>query len=82
MKVRAFRILVTLLVLFVIYGNAYAQDIQQTRNTLRGLSGVYVMPENPQEEDAIRGGLAEDAIRTDVELELFRLAGIRVLSRQ
>jgi hypothetical protein len=81
MKVRAFRILVTLLVLFVIYGNAYAQDIQQTRNTLRGLSGVYVMPENPQEEDAIKGGLSEDATRTDVELKL-RVAGIRVLSRE
>jgi hypothetical protein len=70
-----------LVVLILIFGNAYAQDIEQTRNTLRGLSGVYVMPENPQEEDAIRGGLSQDNIRTEVEMKL-RLAGIRVLSRE
>ena len=81
MKLKAFCSLITLVVLFVIFGNAYAQDIEQTRNTLRGLSGVYVMPENPLEEDAIRGGLSQDNIRTEVELKL-RLAGIRVLSKE
>lgn len=70
-----------LAVFILICGNAYAQDIEHTRNARRGLSGVYVMPENPLDEDAIRGGLSQDAIRTDVELKLWQ-AGIRVLSRE
>jgi len=59
--------------------NAYAQDIKHTRNTLRGVSGVYVTPEKTQEQDAIRGGLSQDTIRTDVEPKLS-FAGILVLS--
>ncbi len=81
MKLRAFCSLIMLPVLILICGNAYAQDIEQTRNALRGLSGVYVMPENPLEEDAIRGGLSQDNIRAEVEQKL-RLAGIRVLSKE
>ncbi len=50
--------LLALAVLALICGNGYAQDVEQTRNSLRGLSGVYVVPENPLEEDAIRGGLS------------------------
>jgi hypothetical protein len=70
-----------LLVLVLICGSASAQDIEQTRNALRGLSGVYIMPENPLEEDAVRGGLSQDNIRAEVERQL-RHAGIRVLSRE
>ena len=77
MKLRAFCALATLLT--VLCGISYAQDIDQTRNALKGLSGVYIMPETPLEPDAIAGGLSYDAIRTDVELKL-RQAGIRVLS--
>jgi hypothetical protein len=73
--------LLALAVLALICGNGYAQDVEQTRNSLRGLSGVYVVPENPLEEDAIRGGLSQDTIRKEAELKL-RLAGIRVLSRE
>jgi hypothetical protein len=81
MKLRAFCNLGTLVALILIWGNVCAQDIEQTRTALRGLSGVYVMPENPLEEDALRGGLSQDAIRTDVEQQLRR-AGIRILSRE
>jgi len=73
--------LLALAVLALICGNGYAQDVEQTRNSLRGLSGVYVVSENPLEEDAIRGGLSQDTIRKEAELKL-RLAGIRVLSRE
>ena len=79
MKPRAFCGWVTLVLLILIGGNAHAQDIEQTRNALRGLSGVYVMPEKPLDEDAVRGGLSKDATRSDVELKL-RQAGIRVIS--
>jgi len=81
MKARTFYSLLAMVVLILICGNAYAQDVEQTRNSLRGLNGVYVMPENPLEEDAIKGGLSKDNIRTEVELKL-RQAGIRVLSRE
>lgn len=81
MKLKALCSLMNLMVLILIIGNVHAQDIEQTRNALRGLGGVYVMSENPLEEDAIRGGLSQDAIRTEVELKL-RQAGIRVLSRE
>jgi hypothetical protein len=81
MRHRTFCSLLALAVLALICGNGYAQDVEQTRNSLRGLSGVYVVPENPLEEDAIRGGLSQDTIRKEAELKL-RLAGIRVLSRE
>lgn len=81
MRHRTFCRLLALAVLALICGNGYAQDVEQTRNSLRGLSGVYVVPENPLEEDAIRGGLSQDTIRKEAELKL-RLAGIRVLSRE
>lgn len=81
MRHRTFCSLLALAVLALICGNGYAQDAEQTRNSLRGLSGVYVVPENPLEEDAIRGGLSQDTIRKEAELKL-RLAGIRVLSRE
>jgi len=81
MKLKTLCSLMNLMVLILLCENVHAQDIEQTRNALRGLSGVYVMPENPLEEEAIRGGLSQDAIRTEVELKL-RQAGIRVLSRE
>jgi hypothetical protein len=81
MRHRTFFSLFALAVLALICRNGYAQDVEQTRNSLRGLSGVYVVPENPLEEDAIRGGLSQDTIRKEAELKL-RLAGIRVLSRE
>ena len=81
MRHRTFCSLLALAVLALICGNGYAQDVDQTRNSLRGLSGVYVVPENPLEEDAIRGGLSQHTIRKEAELKL-RLAGIRVLSRE
>lgn len=81
MRHRTFCSLLALAVLALICGNGYAQDVEQTRNSLRGLSGVYVVSENPLEEDAIRGGLSQDTIRKEAELKL-RLAGIRVLSRE
>jgi len=74
MRHRTFCSLFALVVLALICGNAYAQDVEQTRNSLRGLSGVYVVPENPLEEDAIRGGLSQDTIRKEAELKL-RLRG-------
>jgi hypothetical protein len=81
MNMRAICGSVILVVLSVICVNARAQDIEQTRNALRGLSGIYVMPENPMEEDAIRGGLSKDDVRSEVEGKL-RQAGIRVFSRE
>ena len=81
MKIRTFCSTATLSIVILICGNAYAQDIEQTRNALRGLTGIYVMTESPLEEDANRGGLSQEAVRTEVEVKLSQ-AGIRVLSKE
>jgi hypothetical protein len=56
----------------------FAQDDESSRQTLRGLQGVYVVIEsvNPK----IKGdGLTADGLRADMQLKLQR-AGIEVLS--
>jgi hypothetical protein len=57
-----------------------AQDDEDTRPTLRGFPGVYVVvePLNPQIE---RDGLTTDQVQRDMELKL-RTAGIKVLSKE
>lgn len=81
MGLRAFCSVISVGVFILLFGEAYAQDIEQTRNGLRGLGGVYVMAEGPLDEEALRGGLSQDAVRAEVELKL-RQAGIRVLSTE
>jgi hypothetical protein len=66
--------------LTLICGMAYAIDNEISRQTLKGLKGVYVLVEPPL-ESVKKEGLTTDVIRTDVELKL-RLAGIPVLSRE
>jgi hypothetical protein len=58
---------------------SFASDDEYTRESLRGLHGVYVLVEDlrPEVEQA---GLTVAMIRTDAELKL-RLAGIRVLTQ-
>lgn len=54
--------------------------IQQDRDVLKGLAGVYVLVENMRPE-VEKFGLTKQAIQTDVELEL-RKFGVRVLSQK
>lgn len=73
------RLIITLLTL----GFPLPQDNtihQQQRETLRGLSGVYVLVEQIR-VDMESDGLTHDRIQTDVELRL-RKAGIPVLSKE
>jgi hypothetical protein len=57
-----------------------AQDDEDTRPTLRGFPGVYVVvePLSPQIE---RDGLTTDQVQKDTELKL-RTAGMKVLSKE
>lgn len=55
-------------------------DNEHSRQTLAGLSGVYVAISSMSEEDQ-RHGLSQTQIRTDVELKL-RQTGITVLSQE
>ena len=55
-------------------------DDDDSRQTLAGLTGVYVVV-SEIEDDAQRVGLSQTQLRTDVELKL-RQAGIKVLSRE
>ncbi|MFC1485468.1 hypothetical protein ACFL55_00395 [Candidatus Latescibacterota bacterium] len=69
-------ILMGLMILISTSGYAQNSDIE----SLRGLTGIYVLVENLQSE-IIADGLNEEQIQTDVELKL-RLAGIKVLTRE
>ena len=55
-------------------------DGKETRKTLVGLSGVYVLVETI-EDDVERDGLSRAQIQTDMELKL-REAGIPVLTEE
>lgn len=59
---------------------AYSVDDEYTRETLRGLKGVYVVVEDLGGEIE-KAGLTKAQILTDMELKL-RMAGIKVLSRE
>jgi hypothetical protein len=60
--------------------NAFSQDDADTRPTLRGFSGVYVVVEalSPQIE---KEGLTTDQLQRDAEAKI-RTAGVKVLSRE
>jgi hypothetical protein len=60
--------------------NAFAQDDAETRLTLRGFSGVYVVvePLSPQIENE---GLTTDQLQKDTEAKL-RTAGVKILSKE
>jgi hypothetical protein len=57
---------------------ACAAATDSEAESLRGISGVYVLVENLSDE-ARRDGLNEQDIQTDVGLKL-RLAGVKVLT--
>jgi len=74
------KVLLSLVLAFLITGGAVvarAVDTEDTRQSLKGLKGIYVLVEELKPE-VERAGLTEEAIQTDVELKL-RLAGIPVL---
>ncbi len=78
MKARALCGFVTLVVLMLIYANAYAVDDEHSRNSLRGLKGIVVVVEFPNRQVAL-SGLTEGAIRASVEVK-FQQAEIPVVS--
>lgn len=70
-------LLVTMFLVGVSSRPARADDSQLSRATLKGISAVYVLVED-LDDDAKAMGLTKDAIQTDVELKL-RLAGMQVV---
>jgi hypothetical protein len=78
MKSRACSCLVVMVILILICGNAYAVDDEQSRNSLRGLTGIVVVVEPPNRQVAL-DGLTEGAIKAPVEIK-FRQAEITVVS--
>ena len=72
-------------VIFISNSSAFAilaMDDEESRSTLKGLKGVYVLVQFFQEKNNNLNeiGLSEDVIRTDVELKL-RMAGVNVVSK-
>ena len=61
----------------------FAVDSDATRETLRGLQGVYVIVEEIQpniQKYAVKAGLTKEQLQKDIELRLKEV-GIKVLSR-
>jgi hypothetical protein len=78
------RVLIGLAVLWGMIGGAggksWAGDTERSRQTLRGVEGVYVLIE-ALEPEVERAGLTTQQLHTDVELRL-RQAGIAVLTQE
>jgi hypothetical protein len=77
--------IVTVLVLVItlcgfISTNGYSGDDKYSRESIRGIEGVYVLVEK-LDPKVVSDGLTEDAIHNDVELKL-RQNGIKVLSKE
>ena len=70
--------LMAITIVFLSLSVLTAQDVEESRKTLKGISVVYVAIES-LDPDAQRDGLSLEQIRTDVELRL-RMAGIKVLT--
>jgi len=76
-----------LLIIFfvsIIYTNAYAMDAEVTRQTLKGLQGVYVTVENIQpniQKYAQKAGVTKEQMQKDIEVKL-KSAGIKAFIRE
>lgn len=77
--IRASHIITVMVGLLILPGVVWGFDTEASRETLRGIKGVWVAIEdiNPEIE---RDGLTKKQIQTDVELKI-RLAGLNVLER-
>jgi hypothetical protein len=71
--------LVTIAALFLFCSTLMAQDDENARKSLKGLTGVYVRISPAP--DAAQIGLSEVQVQADVELRL-RTAGIKVLTQE
>ncbi len=75
--------LTTFFWLLVMGSTAFAFDSASTRETLKGLHGVYVIVEEIQpniQKYAVKPGLTKEQLQNDVELRLKDM-GIKILSR-
>ena len=70
-------IILILVVLLLFHSMAFGDDTELTRETLKGIEGVYVHIDF--DDDLIQLGLSESRVRKDIEKKL-RKAGIKVVS--
>ena len=78
-----FILIVVLVMAFSLAGmkaSAFAIDSKLSRESLRGIAGIYVLVENFSPEEK-RAGFSKKQVQTDVELKL-RLVGIKVLNKE
>lgn len=84
MKVYKRFILIKALVMFFslagMRASVFAIDTKLSRESLRSITGIYVIVEKFTPEEK-RAGFSEKQVQTDVELKL-RLAGIKVLNKE
>jgi hypothetical protein len=73
--------LVTIMLSFLFCSTLASEDSVSARKALKGLTGVRVVVEYFDPNDAEKDGLSKDKVQTDVELRL-RTAGIKVLTEE
>ena len=71
-------IVLILSVLFLFHSLAFGMDDEITRNSLKGLEGIYVAI--ILDSGSKQAGLSKSLLRTDVEVKL-RMAGIKLVSQ-
>ncbi len=76
--IRASQIIYTIVLLIILPATAWGVDNNWSRETLRGIKGVFLIVE-AAEPEIERAGLTQRQIKTDVEQKL-RLAGLNVLA--
>ncbi len=76
--IRASRIICTLVFLIILPATTWGVDNNWSRETLRGINGVFLLVE-VVEPEIERAGLTRGQIKTDVEQKL-RMAGLNVLA--
>jgi hypothetical protein len=74
--IRAFMLIVALQFYSVVMAQG---DNNDSRRSLKGLTGVFVIVESSKKPELERGGVSENLIQTDVELRL-RVSGIKVFT--
>ncbi len=75
--IRASRLVSTLVFVIILPATTWGVDNNWSRETLRGINGVFLLVE-VVEPEIERAGFTQGQIKTDVELKL-RLAGLNVL---
>ncbi len=84
MKSKSIFVLLIVFFVSIIYTSAYTMDAEVTRQTLKGLQGIYITVENIQpniQKYAQKAGVTKEQMQKDVEVKL-KSAGIKAFTKE